>query len=82
MEKKFGKLIGAIDEGTSSARFMIFRAGTDEIICYHQKSVPSVNLQEGWCEQDPMLIISIVEECITESIRKLEKLGGSAQVNK
>lgn len=75
------KYVGAIDEGTSSARFIIFKAGSDEIVCYHQIEVPSIYPQEGWVEQDPVLIYDIVRSCIDESIRKLEKLGGAAKVS-
>lgn len=74
------KYVGAIDEGTSSARFIIFKAGTDEIVCYHQIEVPSIYPQEGWVEQDPVLIYDIVKTCIDESCRKLEKLGGHIKV--
>lgn len=38
----FGKLVGSIDEGTTSTRFMIFRAGTNNVVCYHQIPVPSI----------------------------------------
>lgn len=76
---KFGKLIGAIDEGTSSVRFMIFKAGTDNVICFHQIDVPQIYPQEGWVEQDPVKIVSIVEDCITGAIKKLKSLGGSAK---
>ncbi|KAM7363569.1 glycerol kinase 1 [Cochliomyia hominivorax] len=73
------KYVGAIDEGTSSARFIIFKAGTDEIVCYHQIEVPSIYPQEGWVEQDPMLIYDIVKTCIDETVQKLEKLGGNVK---
>lgn len=74
---KFGPLIGAIDEGTSSARFIIFKAGTENIICYHQISIPQIYPQEGWVEQDPMKIWNIVKECIEKAIEKLIALGGN-----
>lgn len=77
---KFGKLIGAIDEGTSSARFIIFKAGTDEIVCYHQLEVPRIFPKEGWVEQDPMIILTTVRECIEKAVEKLLKLGGQVEV--
>ncbi|XP_055373223.1 glycerol kinase [Condylostylus longicornis] len=73
---KFGPLVGSIDEGTSSARFILFKAGTDEIVCYHQLNVPSIYPKEGWVEQDPVLIIDIVEKCIEGALQKLKSLGG------
>lgn len=75
----FGKLVGSIDEGTTSTRFMIFRAGTNNVVCYHQIPVPSIYPQEGWVEQDPLFIYNAVIECIEEAVKKLEKLGGSVK---
>lgn len=76
-KSKFGPLVGAIDEGTSSARFIIFKAQSNEVICYHQKDVPQIFPQEGWVEQDPMVILSTVIECIEGAIEKLVALGGA-----
>lgn len=74
---KFGDLIGAIDEGTSSARFVLFKAGTADIVCYHQLEIQQITPSEGWVEQDAMLILRTVEECIEKTIEKLISLGGS-----
>lgn len=72
-----GPLVGAIDEGTSSARFILFKAGTAEIVASHQQELPQIHPQEGWVEQDPMEIIRIVEICIENTIDKLISKGGS-----
>ncbi|ALC43588.1 Gyk, partial [Drosophila busckii] len=74
-----GPFVGAIDEGTTSARFMIFRAGTDDIVCYHQIEVPSIFVKEGWCEQDPVVIINTVNDCIEGACQKLRALGGKVE---
>ncbi|CRK87437.1 CLUMA_CG001238, isoform A [Clunio marinus] len=79
MPGKFGDLVGAIDEGTSSARFLIFRAESSEIIASHQKSVTNIFPKEGWYEQDPQEILDVVNECITKAIEKLIELGGEAK---
>ncbi|KAH8303834.1 hypothetical protein KR018_008993 [Drosophila ironensis] len=71
-----GPLVGAIDEGTTSARFIIFRAGTDDIVCYHQIEVPSIFAKEGWCEQEPQVIVDTVSECIEGACEKLLAKGG------
>lgn len=73
---KFGHLVGAIDEGTSSARFILFKAETADVVCFHQMSIPQITPQEGWVEQDPMLILRTVEECIEKTLEKLIELGG------
>lgn len=72
-----GPLVGAIDEGTSSARFILFKAGTAEVVCSHQEELPKIYPQEGWVEQDPVLILNVVKECIESTIDKLIDLGGN-----
>lgn len=77
---KFGPLVGAIDEGTSSARFIIFKANSAEVVAYHQKELAQHFPQEGWVEQDPTEILEVVTICIRKAVEKLEALGGSAKV--
>lgn len=77
---KFGPLVGAIDEGTSSARFMIFKAQSFEVVCHHQEEVPQIYPQEGWVEQDPEKILTVVLNCIEGALKKLEELGGRKEV--
>ncbi|VEN60148.1 unnamed protein product, partial [Callosobruchus maculatus] len=72
-----GPLIGAIDEGTSSARFAIFKAGTAEIVASHQQELVKVYPQEGWVEQDPVEILTVVRTCIEKAIDKLIAEGGN-----
>lgn len=79
--KAFGDLVGSIDEGTSSARFALFKAGTAEIVCYHQLELSHVTPNEGWVEQDPVKIVHIVNECIEKTIEKLIALGGQPSVS-
>lgn len=81
MTSKFGDLVGSIDEGTSSARFVLFKAGTAEIVCYHQKELHTITPNEGWVEQDPIEILDVVNECIKKTVEKLIDLGGSASVS-
>ncbi|XP_053677169.1 glycerol kinase [Anopheles nili] len=75
--KKFGDLVGSIDEGTSSARFLLFRAETAEVVCFHQKELRQSYPQEGWVEQDPNEILNVVYECIERTLEKLIELGGN-----
>ncbi|XP_013179574.1 PREDICTED: glycerol kinase [Papilio xuthus] len=74
---KFGPLVGAIDEGTSSARFIIFKANSSEVIALHQKELTQHFPQEGWVEQDPLDILEVVTTCIEKAVEKLVLLGGS-----
>ncbi|XP_047527742.1 glycerol kinase-like [Vanessa atalanta] len=71
---KFGPLIGAIDEGTSNVKFLVFAANTSEVLTYHQVSLKRFSPQEGWVEQDALEILSAVLECIEVTIDNLRKL--------
>ncbi|KAJ0184115.1 hypothetical protein K1T71_000538 [Dendrolimus kikuchii] len=76
---KFGPLVGAIDEGTSSARFIIFKVNSTEVVAYHQKELEQHFPQEGWVEQDPMAILEVVTTCIEKAVEQLVALGGHAK---
>lgn len=78
---KFGPLVGAIDEGTSSARFIIFKANSCEVVVTHQKELEQRFPQEGWVEQDPYAILEVVTTCINKSVEKLISLGGNPKVS-
>lgn len=77
---KFGPLVGAIDEGTSSARFIIFKANSSEVVAIHQKELEQQFPQEGWVEQDPYAILEVVKTCIQKALEKLLEKGGSPKV--
>lgn len=66
------KLVGAIDEGTSSARFILFRCETKEVVASHQETLKQTCPQEGWVEQSPLDILNAVNKCIEETILKLQ----------
>lgn len=70
-----GPLVGAIDEGTSSARFILFEAGTTNVVAQHQVELKKIYPQEGWVEQDPVVILDAVRTCIDQTIKKLHDLG-------
>ncbi|XP_001603134.1 glycerol kinase-like isoform X1 [Nasonia vitripennis] len=71
---RYGPLIGAIDEGTSSVRFLVFAANTAEVLTYHQKELKVSYPQEGWVEQDPMEILEAVHECLNQTVENLKQL--------
>uniref|UniRef100_A0A0B7BFS1 Probable glycerol kinase n=2 Tax=Arion vulgaris TaxID=1028688 RepID=A0A0B7BFS1_9EUPU len=74
---EFGRpnLIGAVDQGTSSTRFLIFNAGTAEVVTYHQIEVKHILPKEGWVEEDPMEILESVKICIDKATENLIGLG-------
>ncbi|XP_043516604.1 glycerol kinase-like [Frieseomelitta varia] len=71
---RYGPLVGAIDEGTSSARFLVFAADTAEVLTYHQVSISQSCPKEGWVEQDPIEILQAVRECINQTVFNLRQL--------
>ncbi|XP_039746879.1 glycerol kinase-like [Pararge aegeria] len=71
---KFGPIIGAIDEGTSNVKFLVFAANTSEVLTYHQVALKRFSPQEGWVEQDALEILSAVLECIEVTVDNLKKL--------
>ncbi|XP_043491124.1 glycerol kinase-like [Polistes fuscatus] len=68
-------LIGAIDEGTSSARFLVFDILLKKVIASHQIEIKQKYPQEGWVEQDPKEILQAVIQCIKKTVEKLKDLG-------
>jgi len=68
-------LIGAIDQGTSSSRFMVFEAQTGVVVAEHQIEVEQLFPHEGWLEQKPMELLKSVEQCIENVVEKLKAKG-------
>ncbi len=61
--------IGAIDQGTTSTRFLILdRAGT--VVASAQKEHQQIYPKPGWVEHDPDEIWSRTEEVITQGLRE------------
>ncbi|XP_012281202.1 glycerol kinase [Orussus abietinus] len=73
--KPSGILVGAIDEGTSSARFLVFDVIHREVVTSHQIEINKFYPQEGWVEQDPKEILDAVVTCIEETMKKLKDMG-------
>ncbi|KAJ1558842.1 hypothetical protein HK096_002255 [Nowakowskiella sp. JEL0078] len=57
------KLLGAIDQGTSSTRFIVFSPGGD-IISSYQTEFPQIHQHPGWTEHDPKILVETVRRCI------------------
>jgi len=71
------KLIGSIDQGTSSSRFIIFEAQTGNVIAEHQIEVEQLFPHESWVEQKPEALLSSVSECVEVVCGQLEAGGYS-----
>jgi glycerol kinase len=70
------KYIGAIDQGTTSSRFIVFNEKM-EIVVQHQLEHRQITPNPGWLEHDPQEIFDNVCVCIVESIKKLRQLDPS-----
>uniref|UniRef100_A0A3Q3GXZ0 glycerol kinase n=1 Tax=Labrus bergylta TaxID=56723 RepID=A0A3Q3GXZ0_9LABR len=64
-------LVAAIDQGTSSTRFLVFNAKTAEVISQHQVEINQSFPKEGWVEEDPKEIMQSVYECMERTCEKL-----------
>jgi glycerol kinase len=68
------RLVGAIDQGTTSTRFMLFDATTLKQVGSHQLTHEQYFPQPGWVEHDPMEILRNVEACMRECCKNIDKL--------
>ncbi|KAI5250461.1 glycerol kinase [Aureobasidium subglaciale] len=66
--------IGAIDQGTTSSRFIIFD-GVGEPVAMHQIEFEQKYPESGWHEHDPWELVSSVETCIEEATKKFLEKG-------
>ncbi|KAI1720202.1 putative glycerol kinase [Ditylenchus destructor] len=71
-------LLGAIDQGTSSSRFLVFESDTGELVTSHQIEVRQLFPESGWVEMDPDEIYSTIMECIECACAKLTDMGITA----
>ncbi|KAJ3145318.1 hypothetical protein HDU89_007175 [Geranomyces variabilis] len=71
-----GDLVGSIDQGTSSTRFMVFDTN-GEMVTIAQREFEQIYPQAGWCEHDPEVIMETVHTCIAEACKNLEGMGRS-----
>ncbi|XP_072252612.1 glycerol kinase-like isoform X2 [Leuresthes tenuis] len=68
-------LVAAIDQGTSSTRFLVFNAKTAELISHHQVEINQRFPKEGWVEVDPSEIMQSIYECMERTCEKLCQLN-------
>ncbi|XP_067848905.1 glycerol kinase isoform X2 [Heptranchias perlo] len=69
-----GPLVGAIDQGTSSSRFLVFNPQTAKVVVQHQVEITQKLPKAGWVEEDPKEILHSVFECIEKTCDKLKQL--------
>jgi glycerol kinase len=59
--------VGAIDQGTTSTRFMVFDQSA-RVVAVAQKEHEQIYLKPGWVEHDPLEILRRTEEVIAEAL--------------
>lgn len=72
MEETQVPLIGAIDQGTGSTRFLIFSSQTAQLITSDQIETKLICPNEGWVEMDPWEILEATKTCMNHAIEKLQ----------
>jgi len=65
----YKKYVGAIDQGTTSTRFIIFNQNS-EIVSVYQKEHRQIFPKPGWVEHDPLEILENTKEVIRVSCEK------------
>ncbi|KAG2227301.1 hypothetical protein INT45_004256, partial [Circinella minor] len=68
------RLVGAIDQGTTSTRFVIFDE-LGSIVTYHQMEFEQHYPHPGWVEHDPHDLLATAQSCVEQAVRKLESTG-------
>jgi len=67
--------MGAIDQGTSSTRFLIFNTRTQEVVASHQIEVTQYFPREGWFEECPNEILNSARKCIDHTVHEFLALN-------
>uniref|UniRef100_A0A8C5DGY6 Carbohydrate kinase FGGY N-terminal domain-containing protein n=1 Tax=Gouania willdenowi TaxID=441366 RepID=A0A8C5DGY6_GOUWI len=65
-------LVGAIDQGTSSTRFLVFNANTGEMLSQHQVEIKQIFPEEGGGSQRNL---KVCYDCVETTCDKLRQLN-------
>lgn len=68
------EFVGAIDCGTTSARFFIFDQYA-QVVASHQEEYKQIYPQPGWHEQDPRDWVHAIDTCIAHATARFVALG-------
>eukprot|EP00033_Pygsuia_biforma_P003315 GCRY01003632.1.p1 GENE.GCRY01003632.1~~GCRY01003632.1.p1 ORF type:complete len:569 (+),score=157.88 GCRY01003632.1:93-1799(+) len=70
------EVIGALDCGTTSVRFIAFNKQA-EPIAQHQIEFDLIQPQPGWAEHDPLDVLKKAKICMHETAKKAKRMGYS-----
>ncbi len=62
------KYVGAVDQGTTSTRFMVFDHG-GKVVGYEQKEHEQIYPKPGWVEHDPLEIWQATQDVISGTLK-------------
>lgn len=68
-------LLGAIDQGTSSTRFLVYESDSGELVTSHQIEVRQIFPQAGWVEMNPREIFDTVIDCINRVAENMNSMN-------
>ena len=71
---RVARYVGALDQGTTSTRFIVFDAAGREV-ARHQLEHRQLLPQPGWVEHDPLEILAIVNEVMAGALRAADLAG-------
>lgn len=74
-DKKYSQMIGVIDQGTSSSRFVLFSAITGEVIGKHQIEIEREHPQSGWVQQSANDIYKSALNCMNAVSKNLRDMN-------
>ncbi|KAI5293038.1 Glycerol kinase [Ascosphaera acerosa] len=77
VEREIGQFIGAIDQGTTSSRFIIFD-DTGMPVAKHQVELSRIHEKPGYHEQDPEEIYTSVLKCMNQAMKSFASKGYKA----
>ncbi|KAL7035453.1 hypothetical protein ACKWTF_008379 [Chironomus riparius] len=69
------KLIGVIDAGSNSVKFVIYQIPNFNQVCAHEIDIKQISPKEGFLEHDPEEIISAVRESAKVALHLLPNYG-------
>jgi glycerol kinase len=73
-QEETSELLGAIDQGTTSTRFLVFTK-SGQPIASHQIEFKQIYPNSGWHEHDPHELVSSTLSCIDGAVAALERKG-------
>lgn len=71
------KLIGVVDAGSNSIKFVIYSIPNFHQICSHEIRINQLSPKEGYLEHDPIEIVNAVRESAKVAINLLPNYGFS-----